>query len=108
MFTEEEKKLVKEAVQVYAQMIGQQYGPTEMQGLIPVIKSIFSKMDSPDTGSTPTGSAPTGISDEWFQNVCRHCPKLNGSGCQDPVTAKWPGKCDPILTWERSKSAPQA
>jgi hypothetical protein len=108
MFTKEEKTLVGEALKLYAQMIGQQYGPAEMQTMIPVIKDILAKMDKAAAGaSRASGTAPAGISEEWFQNVCQSCPKLGPSGCEDPVTAKWPGKCDPILTWERSKLAKQ-
>jgi len=105
MFTKEEKTLVGEALKLYAQMIGQQYGPAEMQAMIPAIKDILTKMDKAAAGGTSRTStiAPVGISEEWFQSVCQSCSKLGPSGCEDPVTAKWPGKCDPILTWERSK-----
>lgn len=100
----EEKDLVSKSLQLYAQMIGQQYGPQEMQRLIPVIKSILGKLDQAGSGAAP-GGRPTGISEEWFQAVCLTCPKLGPGGCTDPVTAKFPGKCDPILTFERKKAA---
>jgi len=100
----EEKELVTRGLQLYAQMVGSQYGPQEMQALVPVIKGILKKLDQADAGAAPTGLAPAGITDEWFQSVCSTCPKVGGpTGCQDPVTAKFPGKCDPILTWERNK-----
>jgi len=85
-------------------MIGQQYGPAEMQALVPVIKDILKKLD--DVGSAPaaSGKPPHGITKEWFEAVCATCPKAGGAtGCQDPVTVKFPGKCDPILTWERRR-----
>jgi hypothetical protein len=100
----EEKELVTRALQLYAQMIGSQYGPQEMQALVPVIKGILKKLDQVGPGAAEPGVAPIGISEEWFQKICSSCPKAGGpSGCQDPVTAKYPGKCDPILTWERNK-----
>lgn len=103
MFSPDEKALVAEALKLYAQMIGSQYGQAEMQGIIPVIKDIMAKLDKAGAAAAPSGKAPFGISDDWFQNVCQNCPKLGPAGCDDPVTAKWPGKCDPILTWERQK-----
>ena len=104
MFTTEEKALVADALKIYAQMLGQQYGPAEMQALLPVMKEILSKMEQAGNASAAApGVAPVGIKDEWYQAVCLTCPKLGPKGCQDPVTAKWPGKCDPILTWERKK-----
>ncbi|MEN9354928.1 MAG: hypothetical protein RL318_2253 [Fibrobacterota bacterium] len=104
MFTKEEKALVSEALKLYAQMVGSQYGPAEMQAMVPVMKDLLGKMDrAGEASAAAPGKAPLGISDEWYQAVCLACPKLGPSGCQDPVTAKWPGKCDPILTWERRK-----
>jgi len=104
MFTPEEKALVADALKIYAQMLGSQYGPAEMQAMLPVMKDILGKMErAGSAAAAPSGKAPPGISDEWFASVCQTCPKLGPAGCQDPVTAKWPGKCDPILTWERSR-----
>ena len=99
----EEKELVARSLQMYAQMVGSQYGPQEMQALVPVIKGILKKLD--DVGAAmPAGAAPAGVTDDWFRNVCVSCPKSGGpTGCQDPVTAKFPGKCDPILNWERNR-----
>ena len=102
----EEKELVSRSLQLYAQMIGSQYGPAEMQAMLPMIKGILKKLD--EVGSATAGpkteTAPVGISPELFQEVCSGCPKVGGpTGCQDPVTVKFPGKCDPILTFERNK-----
>lgn len=100
----DEKELVSRALQLYAQMIGQQYGPAEMQALIPMIKDILKKLDQVGTAPAAAGKPPHGITQEWFDAVCMDCPKAGGpTGCTDPVTAKFPGKCDPILTWERRK-----
>lgn len=102
---QEEKELVARGLQLYAQMVGSQYGPQEMQALVPVIKGILKKLDQVGAAAAnPSGIAPHGITPEWFEQVCSACPKAGGaSGCQDPVTVKYPGKCDPILTWERNK-----
>ena len=100
----EEKELVARGLQLYAQMVGSQYGPQEMQALVPVIKGILKKLDQAAAGTASPGVAAAGITDEWFREICATCPKLGGpTGCQDPVTVKFPGKCDPILTWERNK-----
>ena len=40
---------------------------------------------------------------EWYKNVCKTCDKLGPTGCLDKVTEKFPGKCDPILHYEREK-----
>ncbi len=101
----EEKELVARSLQIYAQMIGSQYGPAEMQAMLPMIKGILKKLDEVGSASpAKTGAAPTGVAEEHFHAVCSVCPKSGGpTGCQDPVTAKFPGKCDPILTYERNK-----
>jgi hypothetical protein len=103
----EEKELVARSLQLYAQMIGSQYGPAEMQAALPMIKGIIKKLDEVGVGTAgpKAGGAPAiGISEELFQAVCTTCPKVGGpTGCQDPVTVKFPGKCDPILTFERNK-----
>lgn len=103
-FLPDEKELISRALQLYAQMIGQQYGPAEMQAMIPVIKDILKKVDQADSAPASSGKPPHGVSQEWFDAVCSTCPKAGGpTGCTDPVTLKFPGKCDPILTWERAK-----
>lgn len=100
----DEKELVSRALQLYAQMIGQQYGPAEMQALVPVIKEILKKLDQVGSAPASVGKPPHGITQDAFDAVCANCEKAGGpTGCTDPVTAKYPGKCDPILTWERAK-----
>jgi hypothetical protein len=101
----EEKELVSRSLQLYAQMIGSQYGPAEMQAMLPMVKGILKKLDEVEGATAPkAGAAPIGVSEEHFHAVCSICTKSGGpTGCQDPVTAKFPGKCDPILTYERNK-----
>lgn len=106
---QEEKELVARGLQLYAQMVGSQYGPQEMQALVPVIKGILKKLDQVGNSGAAPGAPPQGITQEWFDQVCSGCSKAGGAtGCQDPVTAKFPGKCDPILRWERNRRISEA
>jgi hypothetical protein len=104
-FSEDEKDLVVQSLQFYLQQAGAQLPPQTVQQIMGMAKSIVAKLDQPDAGSARTGEPPPGISREWFDNVCATCPQLTPSGCADKITAKFPGKCDPILIYERGKSA---
>jgi hypothetical protein len=104
-FSEDEKDLVVQALQFYLQQAGAQLPPQAVQQLMGMAKSIVAKLDQPG-GGTPAaaGEPPPGISREWFDNVCATCPQLTPTGCADKITAKFPGKCDPILIYERGKA----
>ncbi len=104
-FSEEEKDLVVQSLQFYLQQAGAQLPPQAMQQLMTMAKSIVSKLDQPGAGAVKSGEPPAGISQEWFDHVCVTCDQLTPTGCADKITAKFPGKCDPILIYERSKSA---
>ncbi len=104
-FSEEEKDLVVQSLQFYLQQAGAQLPPQAMQQLMGMAKTIVAKLDQPGAGASPAGAAPAGITPEWFENVCKTCQSLTPGGCKDPVTAKFPGKCDPILLYERNKPA---
>ena len=70
-----------------------------------IAKGIVAKLDTLDVGGgKATGEPPPGISKEWFDNVCQTCANLTPTGCSDKITVKFPGKCDPILKYERSKA----
>jgi hypothetical protein len=99
----EEKTMIEEALGVYLQVLSRQYPPQQVQQLAAVAQDIVRKLDSikSDGGQ---GNKPAGISDEWYKNVCLSCDRLSPSGCTDKVTEKFPGKCDPILHYEREKS----
>lgn len=103
--TIEEKGLIEEALSVYLQIVARQTSPQQVQQLAMIAQGIVKKLDSVGaaTGGGKHGNKPTGISDEWYKNVCLSCDKLSGSGCTDKVTEKYPGKCDPILHYEREK-----
>lgn len=100
--SEEEKGLLGEAVQVYLQIASRQMPQEHIEQIAKVAQSALSKLDSIGS-SEPGGNKPLGITDEWFENVCKSCDKLSPSGCSDKVTEKFPGKCDPILHFEKKK-----
>jgi len=102
--TNEEKGLIEEALTVYLQLVARQVPPQQVQQLAAVAQGIVKKLDNLGGDSSPGGNKPTGISDEWYENVCLSCDKLGPGGCMDKVTEKYPGKCDPILHYERAKT----
>lgn len=101
--TNDEKGMVEEALSVYLQLVSRQAPPEQVQQLAQVAQGIIAKLGSLGTGGGKEGNKPNGISDEWYENVCKQCEKLSASGCTDKVTVKYPGKCDPILHYERQK-----
>jgi hypothetical protein len=103
---EEEKDLIAQAVQFYMQQASVQLPPQSVQQLMGMAKNIISKLDHLGAGGSAakSGQAPPGISEEWFKQVCATCQNLTAAGCTDKITAKFPGKCDPILKYERSKA----
>jgi hypothetical protein len=98
----EEKGLVEEALQVYLQLVARQMKPAQVQQLAVMAQGIVQKLDSVGSASK-NGGKPAGISDEWFKKVCQKCDHLTPGGCSDKVTAKFPGKCDPIIKFENEK-----
>jgi hypothetical protein len=109
--SEDEKDLIAQSLQFYLQQASQQLPPQSVQQLMVVAKGIIAKLDSPDAlagGKRKTGEPPPGISEEWFEKVCAHCQMLTSTGCADKITIKFPGKCDPILKYERAKAVPTA
>lgn len=102
--TNDEKVLIEEALNVYLQVVARQMGPGQAQQLAAVAQGVLAKLDTVGSGGGGrTGNKPNGISDDWFDHVCKTCDKLSPSGCTDKVTEKFPGKCDPILHYEREK-----
>jgi hypothetical protein len=90
------------------QQAGAQLPPQAVQQIVGMAKSIVTKLDQPGANGSEgakAGEPPAGISREWFDNVCVSCPQLTASGCADKITVKFPGKCDPILLYERGKAA---
>ena len=110
--SEEEKDLVAQALQMYLQQASMQLPPQSVQQLVAIAKGIISKLDHLEPAGGPGGKRksndpPPGISEEWFEKVCQTCPNLTATGCADKITVKFPGKCDPILKYERSKAGVQ-
>jgi hypothetical protein len=105
--SEEEKDLVAQALQMYLQQASMQLPPQSVQQLVAIAKGIINKLDHLEAGGPgkrKSNEPPAGISEEWFEHVCQTCPALSATGCTDKITAKFPGKCDPILKYERSKA----
>ncbi|MCL2220615.1 MAG: hypothetical protein FWB94_12125 [Chitinispirillia bacterium] len=107
--TVEEKGLIEEALSLYIQLAAQQYPQQHIQKIAMAAQGIINKLDSLGTGSGAADgpgralNKPSGISDEWFEKVCHTCENMGPGGCEDKVTLKYPGKCDPILHYERAK-----
>ena len=101
---EEEKELIAQSLQFYVQQASAQLPPAAVQQIMTVAKGIIAKLDHLDSGEgKKAGQPPPGISQEWFDNVCQTCIHLTPAGCNDKITVKFPGKCDPILKYERNK-----
>ena len=104
--SEEEKDLVAQSLQLYLQQASMQLPQASVNQLVTIAKGIITKLDSLETGGgkAKTMGPPAGISQEWFEKVCQTCPHLTATGCSDKITVKFPGKCDPILKYERAKA----
>ena len=99
----EEKALIQEAIQVYLQIVARQAPQQQLKHILQIAENAIKKLDS--IGSEKgKGNKPAGITDDWFNKVCKNCDKLGSNGCADRVTEKFPGKCDPILHYERNKT----
>jgi len=101
--TREEKDIIAEALQVYLQIVARQVPPQQVQQIAAIAQGIVTKLDNLGSGGGSKGGKSPGITDEWYNKVCKTCDKLSPSGCTDKVTEKFPGKCDPILHFEREK-----
>jgi hypothetical protein len=109
LFSEQEKDLIGQALSSYVQLLSQQLSEAQVGQVIPVIQNIMDKINLAEAGGHSSGGKPKGISDEHFKNVCQDCDKLSPEGgCLDKITVKFPGKCDPILMYERSKLSKKA
>lgn len=101
--TNDEKTIIEESLSVYLQVLARQAPPAQVQQLAQIVQGIVKKLDSVGTDGGKEGNKPNGITDEWYNDVCLQCDKLSPGGCTDKVTEKYPGKCDPILHYERQK-----
>ncbi len=103
MLSEEEKDLIAQALQFYLQQASAQLPPQSVQQIVQMAKGVMAKIDNLEAGGPKTGEPPPGISEEWFNNVCKTCPHLTPTGCSEKITVKFPGKCDPILKYEQKQ-----
>jgi hypothetical protein len=101
--TNEEKGLVEEALSLYVQFVARQVPQQQVKQIASIAQGIVKKLDSVGATGGKGNNKPAGITDEWFKNVCQSCDKLTPGGCTDKVTEKYPGKCDPIIHFERDK-----
>lgn len=101
----EEKQMISEALQIYLQVASQQMPQETIVALAEKAKALITKLDTLGSSDQdgPGSNKPLGISDEWFEKVCQSCENLGPTGCEDGITAKFPGKCDPILKYEFNK-----
>ncbi len=99
----EEKMMVQEALQVYMQIVARQLPGPQVKQIMKLAEGIVKKLDTLGSSGKQGNKSP-GITDEWYNAVCKKCDKLGPSGCTEKVTEKFPGKCDPILLYEQSKA----
>jgi hypothetical protein len=102
--SEEEKDLVAQSLQLYLQQASVQLPQASVNQLVTIAKGIITKLDQMEIGGAKANQPPAGISQDWFEHVCQTCAFLSPSGCTDKITAKFPGKCDPIIKYERNKA----
>ncbi len=108
LFSEQEQAMVSEALQYYLQVAQKQYSQEDVGQIVELAKGVIEKMASATEGGAEEAatSGPKGIKDEWVDNCCKKCDNLMPGGkCSDAITEKYPGKCDPILLYERRKTA---
>lgn len=101
----EEKALVKEALQIYMQIVARQMPKQQLKQVFQIAENVAKKIETLGTEGRKGNKSP-GITDEWYNKVCKKCDKLSSSGCTERVTEKFPGKCDPILHYEQDKHNP--
>lgn len=107
LFTAEEKSFLQESLSIYLQLMQQRIPPQEFETRYALAQSVAEKIESAEAGGGTPSNKPKGITDEWFDNCCKTCDKLAPGGkCLDKITEKYPGKCDPILMYERNKNRP--
>jgi len=108
-YTQFELNLLVDAFKVYTTVAAQQLSPEAVENLANQLGKLLNKITSVQSGQNNQKleiSKPIGISDEWFEKVCKSCNNFKDGNCNDNVTTKFPGKCDPILHYEVSKLKP--
>jgi hypothetical protein len=101
VFDEEEQQLLNVALRLYAQTAKREL-PTETYAkLVTKVSDINKKIKQ---CGPPSNVCPPGLTEEQFTKVCQlPCDQFVEGKCIDVVAKKYPGKCDPILRYERQK-----
>jgi hypothetical protein len=105
LFSDMEKEILQNALSVFLQLNQRQMAAGDFEKLYALSQRLMEKIDSAGEGAGGgPGGRPRGISEEWYEQCCRACQNLSPDGrCLDKITEKYPGKCDPILRYERGK-----
>lgn len=104
-FTDQEKQLIAQGLNTFLQVASQQYPKEQIAELVSSAEGIMKKIEESDPAEKSESGLPKpkGISDEYFDAVCKSCEQYDPSGkCLDPITVKFPEKCDPILSYIRT------
>lgn len=97
-FTDQQKLLIKEALRVYAQITKSRVREEQYVTILSDVKQIYDQLEV----ELNQIEKLVGINDEQFEKVCKICDKFKNK-CTDPIAIKFPGKCDPILHFEKNK-----
>lgn len=96
-FNAEEKQIIVDSMKLHLQVIKQRYSEDRIRQMTTKMAGVARKLDEIDISES---EKLPGITDEQFENVCKICDKFKGH-CIDAVAKKFPGKCDPILHYNR-------
>jgi hypothetical protein len=99
--SEQQKKIVNEALKMYWQMCKQQLPPDKALPIIQDIKIILAEFQKVEDNVEDL--KPEAVTDEEFEIVCGNCDKYKHK-CTDVVALKFPGKCDLILKFKQQSS----
>lgn len=95
--TDKQKRIILESLKYYSQLVKQRLQPQQANEILPEIKNIYEEITADDK----VEHKPVGVTDEQFESVCRSCDQFTNK-CKNVVAQKYPGKCDPILIYERN------
>lgn len=103
-YTKHELNLLVDSFKCYVMMAAHELQPPQVELLTKQLGDLLDKIVSTQVNNTPNAPVkPNGISDEYFESVCKSCNKFINNECTDAITMKYPGKCDPILHFESKK-----
>ena len=106
ILSDEEKAFLQEAINIYLQMAQSRIPRDKLEKILQFAEGIMEKLDQADSGGGKGSTMPRGITEEWFKNCCVECDKLAAGGrCLDKITEKFPGKCDPVILYERARDS---